>query len=118
MNHEEGTSISACVCMSEEEFESGYRDDELADELMAECLAFSALYGYDWDECEENRYGSEYWLAVEAWWDDEDLDFAYDGLECAPPDEAEGCAVEEPGHRLGLLMLGLPLLVLGLRRRE
>ncbi|NVB37298.1 hypothetical protein G6O69_05610 [Pseudenhygromyxa sp. WMMC2535] len=116
MNHEAGSSISVCMCMSEEEFDSGVRDDELADLLLDACLAYSELYGYDWDECEEKRAESEWWLWYKVWWDHEVIDFAYDGSSCEPEEEEEGCAVTRESGPGGVLALGL--LLLGLRRRE
>nr|WP_255216097.1 MYXO-CTERM sorting domain-containing protein [Pseudenhygromyxa sp. WMMC2535] len=102
--------------MSEEEFDSGVRDDELADLLLDACLAYSELYGYDWDECEEKRAESEWWLWYKVWWDHEVIDFAYDGSSCEPEEEEEGCAVTRESGPGGVLALGL--LLLGLRRRE
>ncbi|NVB37579.1 hypothetical protein G6O69_07025 [Pseudenhygromyxa sp. WMMC2535] len=113
---ENGGSLSACMCMSEEEYEKGERDEALADLMLEVCLGYSSYRGYDWDDCEEDRYDGE-WMYFINWWDDPDFDWAYDGTSCEPP-EASECSVGESRGRAPMLGLGIVLILVGLRQRR
>lgn len=56
----------ACLCLREEEFHSKARRNELADLVLAECERLSALFEFDWDECQED-YDNGVWLPFVYW---------------------------------------------------
>lgn len=116
-NVKNGGSLSACMCMSEEEFEKGERDEEIADLMLETCLAYSAYRGYAWDDCEEDRYDGE-WMLFIHWWDTEGFEWAYNGLDCAPPKASDCALVGGDRGSAPTLGLTLALILLGLRRRE
>lgn len=55
-----------CMCLTQEEFESQSRHDELAELVLAECERLSALHEFDWDECQED-YDNGVWLPLVYW---------------------------------------------------
>jgi hypothetical protein len=69
-----GAARMVCVCMTESEFESKSRFDELNEELLADCNREAAKYQFDWTECEAD-YESKAWLngaggleGANVWW--------------------------------------------------
>ena len=63
---EKGHMAAACMCMTEDEFDSRSLHDDLNDQLLDECERQSALYEFDWDECQE-RHDSGSWVPLTYW---------------------------------------------------
>ena len=63
---ERGHVASACMCMTEDEFDSRSLHDDLNDLLLDECERQSALFEFDWDECQE-RHDSGHWIGATYW---------------------------------------------------
>jgi hypothetical protein len=75
-----GSDRTVCVCMTEAEFESKSRFDDLNDALLADCHREAAKYDFDWTECEAD-YESKIWLnglgivdGSAVWWPMDDTD--------------------------------------------
>ena len=56
-----GADRHVCLCITEDEFESMSRVDELNQMLLEDCRDQSALYGFDWDDCDED-YAAKEWI--------------------------------------------------------
>jgi len=63
---EKGHVASACMCMTEDEFYSRSLHDDLNDLLLDECERQSALFEFDWDECQE-QHDSGFWIGGTYW---------------------------------------------------
>ena len=64
--HSIGTERHVCLCMTEAEYESGSRMDELNDMLLADCEQDAEPYDFDWTECP--AYHDEgLWLEAVTW---------------------------------------------------
>lgn len=59
-----GGDRHVCLCITEEEFESKSRLDEINMLLLEDCRSQSAYYGFDWDDCDED-YASKEWIGPE-----------------------------------------------------
>jgi hypothetical protein len=57
---------AACLCVTEEEFESRSRDDEFNDLALDLCHELATQYDFVWSECQMN-YESERWLDFVFW---------------------------------------------------
>ncbi len=58
-------SGAACMCMTEEEYESGSRVDELKDKALDLCEELADLHPFEWNECQEDYESSP---ASDSWW--------------------------------------------------
>ncbi|NVB39475.1 hypothetical protein G6O69_16655 [Pseudenhygromyxa sp. WMMC2535] len=110
-----GRSASACLCLTEEEFETKSRHDELDDMLYELCETLAVPYEADSNDCLEH-YEAGTWLPG-GWW--AEGEFASMGRNYPPceGDEVEGCRISERGRSGGWLALALLALV-GMRRRR
>jgi hypothetical protein len=59
-----GRELLVCVCMSEAEFESKSRLDDLNEALLEACRQDAAKYAFDWDDCEQD-FESRAWIGAE-----------------------------------------------------
>jgi hypothetical protein len=49
-----------CICMTEEEYESGSRLDELNQLLLEDCEYDALQYEFDWTDCEADFESNEW----------------------------------------------------------
>jgi hypothetical protein len=61
-----GWTGAACLCLSEEEFESKFRDDEFNHLALEICHDLAAQHDFAWSECQMD-YESERWLDLVYW---------------------------------------------------
>ena len=111
IQHEDGSSVGACTCMSADEYWDNAEDGfpELLDRALASCKQAAARYDFEWDECEQNNDSWPPLLAV-----DDYTGFNVEDLDCE--DELEpACKVGRSASPWGLLVVAV---VLGLRRRR
>ena len=64
--HTIGPDRHVCLCMSEAEFLSGERLDELNAALLADCELAAAPWDFDWTECQD-RYDEGVWIEGVTW---------------------------------------------------
>lgn len=117
-NEQTGTAGTGCLCLTEQEIQSGERDDEINDVAFAECTRLADVYSgdFDWDDCEANYLSGE-WIASIAFAEGETAWKAPDDLDCSGDDSPEGCSVlDERG--LGASYCSVLLGLLWLRRRH
>ena len=63
---EMGRTGVACLCLTEEEFETGARHDELNDKALEVCNWLASQQDFAWDECQMD-HDSERWLDFVFW---------------------------------------------------
>jgi hypothetical protein len=73
---------AACLCLTEEEFESRTRDQEFNDLALDRCNELAAQYDFEWSECQMD-YESERWLDFVFWAAGEFEHPSADNLGCA-----------------------------------
>lgn len=56
-----GTARHVCMCMTEEEYESGSRLDELNQLLLEDCEYDALQYNFDWTDCQAD-FESKEWI--------------------------------------------------------
>lgn len=61
-----GTAGGACMCLTEDEFESEEIRWQLAEQVLADCERISATFDFAWDECEED-FENGVWLPYVYW---------------------------------------------------
>ncbi|GEM_PF-6182328 len=59
-----GTARHVCLCMTEAEYESESRFDELNQALRRDCEQDAVQYGFDWTDCEED-FAAKNWIGDE-----------------------------------------------------
>lgn len=59
-----GGERHVCLCMTEAEYESKSRLDEINQMLLDECRKVSELYEMDWDDCDED-FAANNWIGPE-----------------------------------------------------
>ncbi len=57
---------AACLCLTEEEFETQVRHDELNDRALVVCNELAQQHDFAWDECQMD-HDSERWLDFVFW---------------------------------------------------
>ncbi|WP_157595770.1 hypothetical protein [Plesiocystis pacifica] len=60
--HNLGLRRHVCLCMTEEEYLSQSRLEELHQALLDDCLSEASSFGMDWSECQAD-YESEVWIS-------------------------------------------------------
>ncbi|NJK32116.1 MAG: hypothetical protein HC927_06700 [Deltaproteobacteria bacterium] len=111
-----GTAFTACLCLTEEEFSTKSREDELNDMLLEECERQAAMKDFDSNDCQE-FYDSEYWLLMVSWARGDNEWMRTPGLSCSSDgeDELQGCALA-PDSRPSLPFVLLLALTIMYRR--
>ncbi len=56
-----GTDRHVCLCMTEEEYESGSRLDEINAMLLQVCDEQAKSFDFDWTEC-QSRHDERFWI--------------------------------------------------------
>ena len=62
-NNRAGT---ACLCITQDEYDSKSRHDELNDLALAECERLAEPYGFEWNECQMD-HDSDAWMNSVFW---------------------------------------------------
>ena len=117
VDERDGAVGTACLCLTQEEIQSGERDDEINDLAFAECTRLADVYSgkFDWDNCEES-YTSGEWIASIAFAID-DTAWRARGLVCSD-NEPEGCSVSDERAPWALYCSTLIALLWLCRRRR
>lgn len=61
-----GAASGACMCLTDDEFESQEIRWQLADRVLGECERLADEIGFDWDECQAD-YDNGVWLPFVYW---------------------------------------------------
>jgi hypothetical protein len=61
-----GRAGTACLCLTEEEFESKTHHDQLNDLALVECERLASVHQFDWDECQQDHEAGA-WLGDVFW---------------------------------------------------
>ncbi len=104
-----GTAVTGCLCMTQEEFESQLRLEELNALTYEQCELHAERSGFAWNSCAEDR-DAGLWLLNTSWGLGELAWQNKDGLDCAGEGEALACALSDSRGALAPSLLGLLLL--------
>ncbi|NVB37073.1 hypothetical protein G6O69_04470 [Pseudenhygromyxa sp. WMMC2535] len=110
-----GRSATACLCLTEEEFETQSRHDELNERLYERCEALAATFEADSNDCLEH-YEAGTWLPG-VWWARDELSWMGEDSPPCDAEALEGCHVSEPTPASACLFLAL-FALLRTRRRQ
>lgn len=65
-DEQSGGTGAGCLCLSEQEFESGSRNQDLNDLALVVCNQLAAQHDFEWNDCQMD-YESERWLDFVFW---------------------------------------------------
>lgn len=66
MMHTIGTARHVCLCITEDEYESQSRLDEINELLLEDCKSDAEKWDFDWTECEQD-FASKEWIGEDGW---------------------------------------------------